>query len=160
MRFINRPGTHGEASDIANVFAGGIKQQIPAGHDFESGQISNLTPIVQWILRNFMVPWLLKVLKKYTEAQFHDAMNGQYTNSSGQVMRGRDFVADFYQNHRKSFGAFLKVARKNRKVLNVDINDQVNRLVMVLNKKGWKVYPHERQCFVDTLRKIMQIIYS
>lgn len=152
------PFRNKETSDIANMFASGVKQTVPIGHDYESGQIANLSPVVQHILQNFMVPWLLKVLGKYSEPEFHRQMSGTYQNAYGMPAKGKDFVADFYQNHRRSFGAFIRLTRKYRNMLQVDINDQVNKLVYVMNKKGWTVYEHEKQCIFDTLMKIMAII--
>lgn len=146
------------ADDIANMFASGVKQTVPQGHSYESGQIANLSPVVQHILKHFMVPWLLKVLTKYSEAEFHRQMSGTYINAQGQPAKGKDFVADFYQNHRRSFSAFIRLTRKYRDILQVDVNDQLNKLVYVMNQKGWTVYPHEKQCIGDTLYKIMALI--
>jgi hypothetical protein len=147
-----------EASDIANMFASGVRQTTPAGHDYESGQVANLSPVVRHILQHFMVPWLLKVLTKYSEPEFHAQMSGTYINAQGQPAKGKDFIADFYQNHRRSFSAFIKLTRKYRNILQVDVNDQLNKLVYVMNQKGWTVYPHEKMCIQDTLYKIMAMI--
>jgi hypothetical protein len=159
------PGSKiGKASEIADVFAAGVSEVKPntgfSDYSYETGQASNIQPVVTWILKQFMVPWLLKVMKKWSEPEFHRAMSGTYINSHGMSATGRDFIADFYQNHGKAFGSFLKLTRKYRYALRVDVNDQVNRLILVLNREGWKVYDHEKNCFYDTLRKIMQMIYS
>jgi hypothetical protein len=153
----------GDASEIADVFAAGVSNtgaNVITDHSYESGQASNLAPVVQWLLREFMVPWLLKVMKNWSEPEFHKAMSGTYINSYGMSATGRDFIGDFQANHRKAFGSFLKAARRSRAAFRVDPNDQINRLVIVLNKQGWKVYDHEKICFLETVKKIMQIIYS
>jgi hypothetical protein len=157
------PGSSGgEAAEIANIFAAGVTTQQGDITDFgyEAGQASNIQPVLNYILRQFMVPWLLKVLKKWSEPEFHQAMRGTYINSHGMSSTGRDFIEDFRLNHNKAFSSFVKLARKHRSSFRVDLNEQVNGLIMVLNRKGWTIYDHEKTCLYETIRKIMVMIYS
>lgn len=89
--------------------------------------------IVNSLLVEMAIPWLVECLKKYSEQDFHKRMADPMF----------DFINDWETNHHKKFKAFMMGARRMRHAY--DFNSQVitSRVVDILKEHGWSIYENE-----------------
>ena len=152
-------GNPDRLQEDAAIIEGGIKEVDVSGHSFDAGLRQNMNPVFKWAIRKIMIPWLERCLLKYSEDEFHQKMYGHYF-VDGKRYEGFDFIADWYRNHPRKFSAFMRIARKERDKLSFSIDDEVNRLVLVLNKHGWTVYDEERTGLYQAILRLHNMIYS
>ena len=138
-------------SPLSDAFAKGVQTK---GTSFEAGQNANMRPMIKLALDQFMVPWFISVLNKYSEPQFHQKMSGRYVNRLGQTVQGFDFVGDLFRNHARKINGFLTIARRSKGMFSIDVEYQINIITNVVRQKGWTVYPHEIESIRDGLYKI------
>lgn len=119
-----------------------------------------MSPVMKLILDRILMPWLFKVLTKYTYEEFHFMMSGYHHDELGRTYAGRDFVADLKQNHTTKWNWFIGQARAHRDKLEFDVNHHHNTLVSALEQKGWPLTYHEKKGLYQTLMRIWHLIFD
>ena len=165
-RRINNP------NDIVNKFASGISIRRekkappgglgsdPYGISYDEGVNQNTSEIVKWVLKK-MVDWLVTVMRKHSQEEFHRKMAGSYVaEEDGMTYPGFDFIREFRLHHRVKYAAFMKAAKKGKNLIVIDLNTQVNNLVEVLEWNGWMITPAERGALQILFRRFYNIIYN
>jgi len=89
--------------------------------------------IVNSMLVDMAIPWLVNCLEKYSEEDFHKKMNDQMF----------DFVNDWETNHPKKFKAFLLGARKLRHAYDFNSELITAEIVKILTEHGWTIHENE-----------------
>lgn len=159
-----------EKNKILNQFSSGIKIKQsrtpkyglgsdPTDISYDDSVNQNTGAIVQWALKK-MVDYLVAVIQKYDQAEFHRRMAGFYiADEDGVRYPGYDFIKDFRIHHRVKFAAFMKAAKKGRNMIMIDLNTQVNNLIGVLEWNGWMITPIERGAIEILFRRLYNMIY-
>lgn len=107
--------------------------------------------IVNNILLEFCIPWLLSCFEKYNEADFHTRMKDSLF----------DFINDWEQNHAKRFKAFMLGARRLRSYYDFDSKAITERVVAVLTQRqGWTLTEEETVRLYYTMEALRQRIES
>lgn len=106
--------------------------------------------IVNSILVEMAIPWLVECLQKYSEEDFHKRMADQMF----------DFVNDWETNHPRKFKAFMLGARKMRHAY--DFNSQIitERVVIILKDHGWTIHENEYIRLYFTMEQLRSMIES
>lgn len=106
--------------------------------------------IVNSILVDMAIPWLVDCLEKYSEEDFHKKMNDPLF----------DFINDWETNHHKKFKAFLIGARRMRHAY--DFNSQVitKRVSEILQNHGWTIRENEYIRLYVTMEQLRGMIES
>jgi len=106
--------------------------------------------IVNSILVDMAIPWLVDCLEKYSEEDFHKKMNDPLF----------DFVDDWQTNHSKKFKAFIIGARRMRHAY--DFNSQVItlRVSVILKDHGWTIRENEYIRLYATMEQLRGMIES
>lgn len=147
-----------KAKDYAKIFAGDLNVvKKPENQSFES--VQNLGGGVDVFIERFMVPWLIKVMAKYPEWEFHEKMAGFYYYKGGWY-KGWNFLGDMFYNHKKAFKSFIWVCRQCRNKMNINVDRQTNNLVNVIQTNGWKVTMEERNSINIVLSHVHDLIYK
>jgi hypothetical protein len=108
-------------------------------------------------LDKYLVPWFLNVLARLDEATFHRQMSGVYNNRFGQQVNGKDFLGDLQRNHSGKW-RFLMMTRRYKGMFSIDVGYQMNVITTAIAQKGWRLLPHETECFRDTLTRLNMIM--
>lgn len=135
---------------LADAFSRGIGN---SGTSFEEGQKSNMRPLINMALDQYLVPWFLSELQKLDEANFHRRMSSVYVNRFGQQAKGKDFLGDLRRT-RPGIMKFFWLARRNKGMFTINVNYQVSVISNTIRQKGWTLLPHELECFNDTLIRL------
>jgi hypothetical protein len=112
--------------DISKYIADGIKKD---GHPLDLF----IRKVINPILSEFCVPWLVDCLKKYSEEDFHKRMSDNMF----------DFISDWENNHPKKFKAFLIGARRLRYAYDFNSEEITKRVVTILQDNGWIIHENE-----------------
>ena len=169
----NKPLQPVDKNDLVKKFSSGIsvastprpRKPPGLGSDpiditYDDGVNQNTNAIVQWVLKK-AVEWLVLVIQKYHQDEFHRRMSGFYiAEEDGQRYPGFDFIRDFRVHNRVKYAAFMKAAKKGKHMITIDLNTQVNNLVDVLEWNGWFINPTERGALQILFRRLYNIIYN
>ena len=104
--------------------------------------------IVNSILVEFAVPWLVDCLKKYEETDFHTKMSDPTW----------DYINDWETNHHKRFKAFVMGARKLRYAYDFDSQTITSKVVGILQDNGWRISDSESIQLYYTMESLRQMI--
>lgn len=105
--------------------------------------------VVNKILTNYVVPWLVECLSKYTEIDFHIKMSQNF-----------DFISDWQINHPKKYNMFIRGGRKFKERVRFDTDEILARVVTILENNGWTVYPSEMNKLRYTIQQVRMQIYG
>ena len=104
--------------------------------------------VVGSVLNEFVTPWLVECLQKYSEEDFHSRMTDQ----------SWDFIGDWKQNHPKKFKAFIFGARRLRYAYDFNSKSITTQVVKILEENGWKINDTETIQLYYTAESIRQMI--
>lgn len=130
-----------EQDDICNYLSSGFKAKHPLD--------TFVSRIVNRILMDYLTPWLVECLEKYSNEDFHQKMAANF-----------DFIADWKLNHPRRYSMFIKGGRRFRNRIDFDKAAILERVVKILMNNGWTVYPEEVFKLGKTIRTVMQEIDS
>lgn len=101
------------------------------------------------LIQTNAIPALVGILAGKTEAQYH------------QLMKGRpNFVAYYQMNNPSQWNMLMQFAPSYRAQINASIipEREAYEVVRLIKQKGWKVYRHEYQAFVDNIRLLLSYV--
>ena len=104
--------------------------------------------VVGGVLAEFVVPWLVECLQKYSEEDFHQKMRDNTW----------DFINDWQQNHHKKFKAFIFGAKRLKYAYDFDSKAITKQVVTILEKNGWTIEENETVRLYWTAEEIRQMI--
>ncbi len=126
-----------------------------------------MTGIVTTAIDGFAVPWIIKCLRKYTEAQFHYRLNGhfcsihdaahlQFTNQCIPF----SFIVDWHLNHKTSYSWFLRQLKFLKRWYDFDVDIIYRNLIEYLGGTwGWKLLEHERRQIYKEICQVRNMVY-
>lgn len=108
--------------------------------------------VVTDILMDMAVPWLLRCFQKYSEEDFHQKV----------LYEGFDFINDWKTNHADWYWDFVNRARNKvvKRFIEFDVDRIAAKVISLLHKKGWYIYPGEENIIMDTVRRLRLEIYG
>lgn len=104
------------------------------------------------ILMQIAVPWLMECFEKYSEDDFHQKV----------LYENFDFINDWQVNHPDRYWDFINRARNKvvKHFIDFHVVRITNKVVGLLQKKGWFIYPQEYDILRDTVRRLRVEIYG
>jgi hypothetical protein len=126
-----------------------------------------MTGIVTTAIDGFAVPWIIKCLRKYTEAQFHYRLNGhfcsihdaahlEFTNECMPF----SFILDWHLNHKTSYGWFLTQLKLLKRWYEFDVDAVYRNLIEYLSVTwGWQILEHERRQIYKEICQVRNMVY-
>lgn len=106
--------------------------------------------VVNSMLTEFCIPWLVNCLEKYTEADFHNKM----------LDPDFSFIDDWRANHTKKFKAFVLGARRLRYAYDFNSQAITMKVITILENNGWSVNDTETIQLFYTMEALKQMIES
>lgn len=101
------------------------------------------------LVEEFAMPWFERCIQKYTEEEWHRRMHSSW-----------NLYEDWQQNHYAKYWGWIKKLRKIRHYIIWDSEGFTNKVVELLNSRGWKVDELERKKIYETIKKVERDIYS
>jgi len=148
-----------------------LSKAIKAGAEIkhQSRFDSTMSSMITSAVDAFAVPWLIKCLKKYSEADFHTRLSGQFCSIHNAVhpqgMTSSEcmpfsFILDFHLNHKLGYTWFLKTLKYLHKWYEINVDTIYANLTEYLTKEwGWTLLPHELTQIHKELGQIRNMIY-
>jgi hypothetical protein len=108
--------------------------------------------VVTDILMDIAVPWLMECFEKYSEQDFHQKV----------LYEQFDFINDWQVNHPHRYWEFINKARNRvvKQFVDFHVIRITNKIVTLLQKRGWYIYPQEYDVLKDTVRRLRVEIYG
>lgn len=106
--------------------------------------------VVNSMLTEFCIPWLVSCLQKYSEDDFHKRM----------LDPDFDFISDWKANHAKKFKAFVLGARRLRYAYDFNSQAITMKVIAILEDNNWKVNETETIQLFYTMESLKQMIES
>ena len=106
--------------------------------------------VVNSMLTEFCIPWLVSCLQKYSEDDFHKRM----------LDPDFDFVNDWKTNHAKKFKAFILGARRLRYAYDFNSQAITMKVIAILENNDWKIDETETIQLFYTMESLKDLIES
>ena len=171
-RTINNPVTNIDTKDLTKFLTDGIirgdaraRGMNVKDYSYDTFKSYSFKPFIDKMVEKYAVSWLIKCMTKYDEPYYHRIMQGTYVSSvDGRVHHGFDFIGNWKKNHPRMMYLFLRGAKffvsKNQDIISFDADAYTQKVVVVVNNLGWRVYPQESADLRDTISQIIQMIVT
>ena len=106
----------------------------------------------QDVIRNIAIiitPFMHNILQRYTEADFHRAMN-----------RNFDWVADWSNHHRFAWSVAMSIAHSYKRKLKFDVPIATQLVIDIIHAWNWSVTQQEAWSIRNLLYRISKIIQN
>lgn len=106
----------------------------------------------QDIIRNIgiiITPFMHNILTRYTEQDFHRAMN-----------RNFDFLSDWANHHRFAWNIAISIAHSYKRKLRFDVNIATQLVIDIIHSWGWSVTQQEAWSIRNLLFRVSKIIQN
>ena len=105
-----------------------------------------------------IAPFMVNVLSKYSEADFHMKMAQRYIDEQGKLCFGFDFIADWRDQHPYAFNIMTYFSRTLRNQLNFDVEIATDMVVDIIRAWKWHISAQEQKSIHHLLYRIKRII--